>query len=138
MQKKMIFGMPYSINRLIKAVLITSCILPQQATAGTMGAANPPTWTWVGALSAGPTWQSGGTRQTFYLTQDIEKTYTANQLTQALFDGEMVLGLQKTVSQTLQVRLGLAAAATGNATLSGAIWDDASPQFDNYTYRYTI
>ena len=44
----------------------------------------------------------------------------------------------QTLSQTVQGQLGLAVAATSNATLTGAIWDDASPEFDNYTYNYKI
>lgn len=97
-----------------------------------------PTWAWVGTLSAGPVWQGGGTTQTFYLTPDIEKTYTADKSTSALFDGEVFLGLQKALNQTLYAQLGLAVAATSNATLSGAIWDDADPEFNNYTYNYKI
>jgi opacity protein-like surface antigen len=89
-------------------------------------------------LSAGPAWQSAGTTQTFYLTPDIEKTYTANKAARALFDGEFFLGLQKQLTQTIQGQLGLAVAATSDASLSGDIWDDAVPQFDNHTYSYKI
>lgn len=35
-------------------------------------------------------------------------------------------------------QLGLAAATTGNAKLQGVIWDDADPQFDNYSYQYKV
>ena len=62
----------------------------------------------------------------------------ANQSTQALFDGEVFLGLQKPLTQTLQVQIGLAVAATSNANLSGMIWDDADPSFNNYTYSYQL
>lgn len=104
-----------------------------------MGAAtHKPSLSWVGTLSAGPVWQNAGSAQTFYLTQEIEKTYTANKTTQALFDGELFLGVQKPLTQIIQAQFGLAVAATSNANLSGDIWDDAEPQFDNYTYRYKI
>ena len=32
----------------------------------------------------------------------------------------------------------MAFVVTGAAKLSGDIWDDADPQFDNYTYQYQI
>jgi opacity protein-like surface antigen len=127
------------INQLSTAALIASCVLPQQVTAGTMGPVTEhPSWTWVGTLSAGPVWQGSGNTQTLYLTQDIEKTYTADKSTNTLFDGEVFLGLQKALSQTFYAQLGLAVAATSNAALSGAIWDDASPEFNNFTYNYKI
>ena len=90
------FKLRMALNK-YKAILIASCILPcQQVTAETMGREiQQPNWDWVGSLSVGPVWQSGGTTQTFYLTSDIEKTYTANKKTQALFAGEFFLGLQK-------------------------------------------
>lgn len=77
-------------------------------------------------------------RTLFYLSPDIEKTYTANNSSNAVFDGEVFFGLQKALNQTLYAQLGLAVAATSNATLSGDIWDDADSEFNNYTYNYKI
>lgn len=126
------------IYQLSTTLLIAGCISSHQATAGTMGFAQLSTWSWVGTLSAGPIWQNGGKTQTFYLTPYVEKTYKATNATNAVFDGEAFLGMQKKLNQTLQVQLGLTVEATSNATLSGVIWDDADPEFDNYTYHYTI
>ena len=109
------------------------------ALAGTMGPiSQQPDWAWVGTLSAGPVWQRGGETQTFYLAPDIEKTYVANQSTNVLFDGEFFFGLQKKLTTILQGQLGVAIAATSNASLSGVIWDDADPQFDNHSYGYHL
>ena len=120
-------------------LLLSASFLTASANAGTMGLVTvQPDWTWVGTLSAGPVWSSGDTTHTFYLTQDIEKTYAAKKSTSTLFDGEVFVGVQKTLSQALQGQLGLAVAATSDATLSGHIWDDANPEFDNYTYHYKI
>lgn len=116
---------------------IAASFLTSGAIAGTMGP-KPVDWTWVGTLSAGPVWQNSGETQTFFLAPDIEKTYTANQSTNTLFDGEVFLGIQKMLLQNLQGQLGLAVAATSNANLSGNIWDDADPEFDNYTYSYKV
>jgi opacity protein-like surface antigen len=137
MQKKNAF-LHALISQLSTAALIASGVLPHQVTAGTMGFANHPSWTWVGTLSAGPVWQNGGTTQTFYLAPGIEKTYTANKKANAAFDGEVFLGLQKSLNQVLQVQFGLAVVATSNAELFGDIWDDAAPEFSNYTYNYKI
>ena len=120
-------------------LVLSASLLTGSAFAGTMGPITQrPDWTWVGTFSAGPVWQSGGATQTFYLTPEIEKTYAANQSTNALFDGEVFVGLQKALSQTLQGQLGLAVAATSNASLTGVIWDDADPEFANYTYSYKL
>lgn len=106
------------------------------AFAGTMGTV--PSWTWVAAVSAGPVWEQAGQTQTILLAPEIEKTYAARKSTDTLFDGEFFIGLQKTFPQQLQGQLGLAVAATSNAGLSGEIWDDADPIFNNYTYSYKI
>jgi opacity protein-like surface antigen len=93
---------------------------------------------YVATLSLGPTWGSGGDSQTFFLTEAIEKSYIANNSSHALFDGEFFLGLYKNLSSSIQGQLGAALAATSNAKLSGIIWDDAMPQFDNYSYNYKV
>jgi len=127
------------MNKNPVVLLLSASLLTGSALAGTMGPVTQPSdWTWVGTLSAGPVWESGGKTQTFYLAPDIEKTYAANQSTNTLFDGEVFVGLQKGLSQTLQGQLGLAVAATSNANLSGMIWDDADPQFANYIYNYKL
>lgn len=124
-----------------KSAVVIMCVnfLAASAWAGTMGfVAAPSTWAWVAALSAGPVWERGGSTQTFYLTPEIEKTYVAHKSTHVLFDGEIFLGQQKQLALALQGQLGLAVATTCHASLSGVIWDDASPLLDNYTYSYKV
>jgi opacity protein-like surface antigen len=124
-----------------KSVIIMNLFLGLVSTnsmGGTMGPQSQSNWGWVGSVSLGSTWPNGGAIKTFYLTPEIEKTYKANKSSNALFDGELFLGIQKTLPNALQGQLGLAVAATSNAKLSGVIWDDADPRFDNYTYRYKI
>ncbi len=55
-----------------------------------------------------------------------------------MLDGEIFLGIQKPLREKLDGQIGLAVATTGNASLSGNIWDDAEPQFNNYTYDYQV
>jgi len=122
------------------AVFATAaCLLSTQAFAGTMGPVEPArNWAWVGSVSAGPVWARGGETQTFYLAPEIEKTYTARKSSSALASGELFIGLQKNLFSQWLAQLGLAAATTGNAKLQGIIWDDADPQFANYSYRYKV
>jgi len=121
--------------------VLGSCMLAGQVVAGTMGSevVNFSDWAWVGTFSAGPVWaRANQLALTLNLAPGIEKTYVANKSTNMLFDGEVFLGLQKTLTQTVQLQLGPAVAFTGNTNLDGEIWDDADPEFDNYTYRYKI
>jgi opacity protein-like surface antigen len=98
----------------------------------------PSDWRWVGSISAGPIWEDAGRTQTFFLTPEIEKTYTANNQMTVFGAGELFAGVQKMISPTWQVQLGLALMATGDATVGGEIWDDADPAFNNHTYRYKV
>lgn len=97
-----------------------------------------PEWHWVGTFSAGPVWEDGGATQTFYITPDIEKSYRTNKTTKTLGDFEVFLGGQHALSPALLGQLGLAVGATTDATLSGIIWDDADPAFNNFSYRYKV
>ncbi|HAT1597667.1 TPA: porin family protein [Legionella pneumophila] len=127
------------MNKKSAVIIMAANFLAASALAGTMGPVTAqPAWAWVGSFSAGPVWESTGNTQTFYLSPDIEKAYVAHKSSSALFDGEVFLGAQKALAQTLQGQLGLAVGFTSNASLGGVIWDDADSQFDNFTYRYTI
>ena len=97
-----------------------------------------PNGAWVGTLSAGAAWERGGATQTLFLAPTIEKTYDADRSTHTLFHGEVFVGWQRTLSPTVQGQMGLAIAANSTASLSGAIWDDANPQFNNFIYSYKI
>ena len=93
---------------------------------------------YVISLSIGPGWENAGEAQTLNLAPDITKTYTANKPTNTLPTGELFLGIKNTLSKQLEGQIGLAVVETGHAILSGDIWDDADPAFNNYTYRYKV
>ena len=94
--------------------------------------------TWVATVSFGPVWENSGTTQTFFLAPGIEKTYVADKSFHALPEGELFLGIQKLLPKQLVGQLGLLVATTGNAILSGDVWDDADSNFNNYTYTYKV
>lgn len=109
------------------------------AMAGAMGPISTFTnQNWVGTFSIGPTWTSPGSQQTLNLSPTIEKTYTANEPTNTLADGEIFLGIRKDFPYQLFAHLGVAGAYTSQAGLSGEIWDDADPNFNNFAYGYHI
>lgn len=91
-------------------------------------------------LSAGPTWISGNETQTINLEPDEKKTYTAGSNTHTLATGELFLGWQQPwlSKPSLLSQFGIAVVAAGTAKLEGDIWEDADPNFDNFTYRYNV
>lgn len=95
-------------------------------------------WPWVAALSIGPIWEKSGQTQTISLAPEVEKTYTTDDALNTLAEGSFFIGLQKPLQKQLQSQLGLAVGITSQAKMSGHIWDDADPQFDNHTYNYQI
>ncbi|MBA2710813.1 MAG: porin family protein [Tatlockia sp.] len=126
------------MRKFLLVVVLLNSLLASSSFAGTMGPIQLPERTWVSTLSIGPVWEDGGRTQTFLLAPEIEKTYLAYKSRKALVNGELFLGIQKSVFQQLQGQLGIAVAATNNARLRGEIWDDADPIFNNHIYRYQI
>lgn len=126
--------MKHQLQSLGITLLLTSPVF-----AGTMGpVGTAPDWNYVAAFSVGPVWENAGKSQTFSLTPDIEKAYVADNKSNVVTDYEIFLGVQKELPKAFQGQLGLEVAVTDNATPSGIIWDDADPQFDNYSYGYQI
>lgn len=89
-------------------------------------------------LTGGVDWYSHGRMQTFFLQPDVEKTYTSNDASTPLGSLDLFLGLQKYIGAEWYGQYGLTFAGATNATLTGHIWEDASPNFDNYTYQYKM
>ncbi len=116
----------------------TKSVVPswEPAPAATM---EDPSWSWVATLSAGPAWSNSGETQTFFLQQDIEKSYSATHGVSTLGVGELFVGRQDRLGESnLYSQLGLAVAVATNAEITGDIWEEADPNFNNYTYRYNV
>lgn len=125
----------------MKIIYIT--ILASLATSSALAASPkifslPAGYSWVGSISAGPTWEHAGQAQTFYLTSDTQKTYTASRPTDILPQGQVFVGIQKILRDHIIGQLGLNLVVTGSANPKGNIWDDANAAFNNYTYSYKI
>jgi opacity protein-like surface antigen len=123
-------------NKLLIASL--SAIISGGAIAGTMGSIEPTSWLRVMTLSIGSSWTNSGETQTFYLQPNIKKTFSASKNTHALPSGEFFFGWQRLLNPTITGQLGLALAASGNAKLNGDIWENASPNFNNFFYAYQV
>ncbi|MDR3442570.1 MAG: outer membrane beta-barrel protein [Legionella sp.] len=122
------------------SIIITLLALSKVLQAGTMGpAVTPDAWRPVLTLSAGPAWSNNnGKTQTVFLQSDIEKTYAAKKRSSTLGTGELFLGVQKLVHERVLGQLGVAVAAASNIKLAGDIWEDADPEFNNFTYAYNV
>lgn len=126
-----------------KLLMCTFASVIPTALAGTMPhpvAVTTPLSTYqsVYTLNLGPAWNMGGDTQTIYLEPDLAKTYAGKKNSLAFLNAELFLGLEKSITHHLKSQLGLAIAGTSNTELSGNIWEDANPEFNNYTYTYNI
>lgn len=95
---------------------------------------------WITTLSLGPSWINPGNTQTLSLQSDLNNTYTASSHTSVISAGELFLGKQVLLTSLnkFQLQYGLALLGTSSAKLSGDIWVDASPNFNNFYYHYSI
>ena len=120
------------------AVLLAfTTIFSHAAFAGDMGVIEEG-WKRVLTLSGGPSWSQNGETQTFFLQPDIQKTYDNQSSNSTLGSGEVFLGLQHSFNANFLWQIGLALAASSDAKLTGDIWEDADPDFNNYFYRYYV
>lgn len=118
-----------------KKLVITACsvILSNLVFAG-----NDGTWRLMSALSSGPAWSDPGRTQTIILQPELSETFAANSTTELFGDGEIFFGLQHPLAHHLQVQLGVAGVGTTAIPLSGDVWQDADPNFNNLSYEYKI
>jgi opacity protein-like surface antigen len=122
---------------ILSGMMLSSSVLAETASAIT------GTGQFVLGLSAGPTWETGNKKQTINLEPDVAKTYTANDDSNTFPSAELFIGWQnlwatRLIDQPLISQLGISIAGAGNARLSGDIWEDADPDFNNYNYDYKI
>jgi len=124
-----------AMQKNIKLLGILGALLSTIASAGSMGSQKPIS-PWFITASLGPAWADAGKTQTFYLASEIENTYVATYNRSTIVNGGLFVGFQQNITNTLFGQLGLAVAAAGNVNFSGDIWNDADPDFNNFTYNY--
>ncbi len=122
-------------QKLIPGLILSSLIAP--AYSGTMGEATR-TYTPLLMLSGGPAWQSGGKTQTLTLQPVVQNTYVPNSAYTALGSGAIFLAVQTPFYKTLEGAVGVAFTGSGTAKMRGDVWQDASPNFSNFTYNYKV
>lgn len=136
--------------RFFWVVLAASSFFVDSAFSGTVEPANQDkSRTWVGFVSAGPVWANASQMQSLYVASQVEKTYVAKDAKSTLPVGELFIGVQENLGSNEQNfkwlentrwigQLGLLVATTGDTKLQGEIWDDTSPQFNNFSYEYQV
>lgn len=110
------------------------------AYAGSMGNLTEPLTAGdlrVVTLSLGASWAQSNSL-TELLAPEVINTYTANHNDDPFIIGEIFAGMQRELSPGWFGQLGVAVAGGGNADMSGDIWANAQPEFDNYTYKYSV
>lgn len=95
-------------------------------------------WKPLVALNIGPQWDDPGERHQFSVEPATPKTYAAVSNPQTLMGAELFVGGQHILNSWSDLQLGIAVAMTSLTSLSGDIWEDADPDFNNYTYAYKL
>jgi len=121
-------------------IILISFVLSSSVLATTVSQISPSNPFVIG-LSAGPAWVTGNQTQAINLQPDVVKTYTASNQSSTVASVELFGGWQKAFSsmhQPLLGQLGISIVGAGNAQLSGDIWEDSDPAFDNFNYTYKV
>lgn len=122
-------------NTFLSSLFLSLLVAP--AYSGTMGKTSDSYKPLI-MLSAGPAWQSGFKTQTLTLQPGVQNTYVPNNAYTALGSGAIFLAVEAPFYQTLKGALGVALTGSGSAKMSGNIWQDANPNFSNFTYNYKV
>lgn len=124
------------INHIVSAIMLLP--LTSLGWAGEMGSQPVNTWDRVITLSGGPAWTNPGQMQQVMLLPFLSQLYVTQSNTQTIGSGEVALSLQHPLKQHIKGQIGLAVAAATSIPLSGEIWQDNDPDFNNFNYAYKI
>jgi len=105
----------------------------------TVAAASTRDWKcFVSTLSGGAVWAGHAQSQTYNLAPGVLKTYGEGLASNTIPSGDIFVGMQQVLNAELLGQIGLDFAVTGAANYSGQVWDDASQEFNNYSYQYKL
>jgi opacity protein-like surface antigen len=93
---------------------------------------------WAFTINVGPAWSNAGQTQTLTLQPDIEKAYIADKSSKTLLNGEFFIGYQHSLFDNIFGQFGVTYGFTNNVKLSGSVWEDADPDFNNFSYQYNV
>lgn len=97
-----------------------------------------PKFTWIAGMNLSAGWENAGETQSIFIAPQVDKTFKADRATHIVGNFELLAGIQRQLSDTIQGQFGLTISASNKAPVSGVIWDDLDPTFDNYTYSYRV
>lgn len=129
---------------LSKMICLCAIGLSHHAVAGGMATEQDlDHWKPLIGLSAGPTWALANQTQTLNLQPDVPKSYISHQNNATFVTAELFLAGQKLLhpqglTKPVMGQLGLVVAWSGDADVSGDVWEDANPNFNNFNYAYKI
>ncbi|MDF1684924.1 MAG: SPOR domain-containing protein [Legionellaceae bacterium] len=86
----------------------------------------------------GPGWSDAGKTQTFSVQPDIQSTYVKTNNTRAVAVGEIFAGYEHAIYPEYKGQLGFAVQGASNLDLTGDVWVDSDPNFNNMFYTYSI
>lgn len=114
-----------------------------QVSAGTEGLpSKDSSWykdnTVILAFSIGPAWCSPSVSQVIAVQPDIVKGYYDDGKSRVIPSGELFLARQRQLHNAIYAQYGIAVAYSGNAQMSGDIWEDNDPDFNNYYFKYSL
>lgn len=104
----------------------------------TLVLANDPSLQGVVTLSGGVAWTNAGDTQTIYITPTAPNAYVTDNQTQPLGEGELFGGIQYGLGAYFDNQIGIVVADSSLSGLSGNVWQDADPDFNNLQYSYNI
>lgn len=125
---------------MIKRVLLigAACCLCTPSMAGVQSPMYAKNGARVVTLSAGPAWYQPTGGQDIALQSDIIKSYVTEGQSKVMAGGELFFALQYLICDPFYGQFGLTVGYTGNAKLGGDIWEDANPNFNNFSYKYQV
>lgn len=111
---------------------IVSVVLP------TLMFANNNIFAYVITYNLGPGWYHPSGREVLNLDNDTVNAYTINNASRAVLNNELFLGMQTFLINNIEGQIGISLNHNSNLKINGNVWQEASPEFDNFNYHYYI
>ncbi len=97
-----------------------------------------PKYRALATVTIGPDFVQSGQSQTLTLLPPFQNHYTNASKTQAVFDGGIFLGVERTLSEKFSAQLGVSGYIDTVITPQGDVWQFGLPQFNNFSYSYQV